>query len=164
MKVSLIAAVARGGIIGRGGQLPWHSPADLRRFRKLTTGHHIVMGRKTFESLDRPLPERTNVIITRKADFHPPGVVVAQSLGEALAVARVAGETEAFVIGGAEIFRLALPLADRLYLTRIDADLVGDTYFPEYEASQWRLVDQSEHPLDEKNPFAMTFLRYERRP
>jgi dihydrofolate reductase len=162
MNVSIIAAIARGGVIGRGGDLPWHLPADLRRFRKLTTGHHILMGRKTFQSLGRPLPERANVVISGQADYDPPGVLVARGLDEALARARAAGETEAFVIGGAEIFRLALPLADRLYLTQIDAEIAGDTYFPDYEASKWRLVEQSEHAADEKNPFPMTFLRYER--
>jgi dihydrofolate reductase len=162
--ISVIAAVARGGVIGRGGQLPWRLPADLRRFRQLTTGHHLLMGRKTFESLGRPLPERTNVVITRQTDFHPPGVAVVPGFDEAIALARQAGETEAFVIGGAEVFRLALPLANRLYLTQIDVEIPGDTYFPKYDATQWRLVEQSHHALDEKNPFPMTYLRYERRP
>lgn len=122
------------------------------------------MGRKTFESLGQPLPERTNVVITRQTDFHAPGVVVAGDLDAAIALAREAGDTEAFLIGGAEIFRLALPLAHRLYLTQIDAEISGDTYFPKYDASHWRLVEQSHHAPDEKNPFPMTFLRYERRP
>ena len=161
MIVSIIAAVARGGVIGRGGQLPWHLPADLRRFRKLTTGHHILMGRKTYESLGRPLPDRTNVVITRQANFQAPVISVARSLDEALELARQAGETEAFVIGGAEIFRLALPFADRLYLTQIDAEVTGDTCFPDYDRSHWRLVERIDYPPDEKNPTPMCFLRYD---
>jgi dihydrofolate reductase len=160
--ISVIAAVARNGVIGRGGELPWHLPADLRRFRKLTTGHHIVMGRKTFETLARPLPERTNVVITRQIGFDAPGAVIAASLDEALAGARQAGETEVFVIGGAEIFRIAIPIADRLYLTQIEGDVPGDTYFPEYDHSQWRLIEQFDRPPDEKNVLPMTFLRYDR--
>jgi dihydrofolate reductase len=162
MIVSVIAAVARGGVIGRGGQLPWHLPADLRRFRKLTTGHHILMGRKTYESLGRPLPERTNVVITRQKNVHPAGVRVATSLDDAVELARQAGETEAFVIGGAEIFRLALPIADRLYVTEIDADVAGDTYFPDYDRSQWQLIERIVSPSDERNPLPMTFLQYDR--
>ena len=162
MIVSVIAAVAHGGVIGRGGQLPWHLPADLRRFRKLTTGHHILMGRKTYESLGRPLPERTNVVITRQAAYRPPEVLVARSLEEAVEMARQAGETEAFVIGGAEIFRLALPTADRIYMTEIDADVAGDTHFPEYDSSRWRLIERTVRPPDARNSLPMTFLQYDR--
>ena len=163
MNVSIIAAIARGGVIGRGGDLPWHLPADLRRFRKLTTGHHILMGRKTFQSLGRPLPERANVVISGQADYDPPGVLVARGLDEALARARAAGETEAFVIGGRQIFELALPHVQRIYWTQVEATVAGDVLFPPIDWQVWRLVSEVPHTADARNEFPCTFRLYERR-
>jgi dihydrofolate reductase len=127
--ISIIAAVASNGAIGRDGKLPWDLPADLRRFRDMTVGHTIIMGRKTYESIGRPLPERRTIVITGKADFTPPGCMTAASLQAALDMA--AGETEVFICGGGEIYRQALPLVDRIYLTLLDCPYDGDTFFPE---------------------------------
>jgi dihydrofolate reductase len=161
MIVSLLAAVADSGVIGRDGQLPWHLPADLRRFRRLTTGRTIVMGRKTHDAIGRPLPQRRTIVLTRQADYHAEGVEVARSLNEALRVA--AGEEEVFVVGGGEIYREALAVADRMYLTIVHAELPGDVRFPEFDLAEWRLVEQVDHPPDERNALAYSFLRYERR-
>ena len=137
-RVSLIAAVAANGVIGRDGALPWHLPEDLKRFKALTLGHHIVMGRKTYESIGRLLPGRTTVIVTRQRDYAVPGAIVATSLEDA--IARCAGDDEVFVIGGAEIYRAALPIADRMYLTLVQAPFEGDTKFPAWETQDWDLI------------------------
>src|SRR5688572_23556704 len=153
MRISIIAAVARNGTIGLDNRLPWRLPADLRHFKSLTMGHHLVMGRKTFESAG-VLPGRNTIVVTRRGlAAPPPGVVVAESLDRALEVARAAGEEEVFVGGGAEIYREALGRADRLYLTRIDADFAGDTTFPDFDPTQWREVEIRSFPSDEKNPY-----------
>lgn len=165
MRVSIIAAVARNGTIGRDNRLPWRLPADLRRFRALTMGHHLVMGRRTFESVGA-LPGRTTIVVTRRglAAAPPAGVEIAGSLEEALAQARAAGEEEVFVAGGAEIYAQALELSDRAYVTRIDADFAGDASFPELDPASWREVDTERHEADGKNPHAYTFTILERRP
>jgi dihydrofolate reductase len=162
MKVSLIAAVAENGVIGRGGQLPWHLAADLQRFKRLTMGHTIIMGRKTWESIGRPLPGRRMIVITRQDDYCAEGLEVASSLDAAIDVA-AARDDEAYVIGGAEIYRQALPRADRLFLTRVQAIVEGDTTFPEFDPSHWRLVESEQHLADDKNEFPVCFERYERK-
>lgn len=129
MIISIIAAVASNGVIGRDGGLPWHLPVDLRRFRELTVGHAVIMGRKTYESIGRPLPDRRTIVMSRQPYAGPSGVVVAGSLQGALALA--AGESEVFICGGGEIYRQALPLADRIYLTRLDRPYEGDVQFPD---------------------------------
>ena len=126
--LSLIVAASRNGVIGAGGKLPWHLPADLQRFKKLTMGHPILMGRKTFKSIGKPLPGRTNIVITRQEGFQACGAAVAHSLEEALQMCEK--EAEVFVIGGAEIYKQALPLADKIYLTRVEQDFEGDTFLP----------------------------------
>lgn len=136
--LTLIAAVARNGVIGMDNRLPWHLPADLKHFKELTTGHAVIMGRKTWESLPekfRPLPGRRNIVVTRNGDYCAKGATVSMSLPDALAAA---GGDEAFVIGGAELYKAALPLADRLQLTEIDAAYEGDTWFPAIDTSVWR--------------------------
>ncbi len=136
--LTVIAAVARNGVIGKDNALPWHLPADLKRFKALTTGHTVIMGRKTWESLPekfRPLPGRQNIVVTRNAGYAASGATVATSLPAALALAR---GTQAFVIGGAKLYRVALALADRLELTEISRDYEGDTFFPARDAKQWR--------------------------
>ena len=164
-RITLIAAMARNRAIGLDNRLPWRLPADLKRFKALTTGHAIVMGRRTYDSIGQPLPWRSTIVITRQTQYAPPGVVVAHSLDEALERAREGGETdEIFVAGGEEIFRLALGLgrADRIQLTRIDRDFPSDTFFPEIEESEWRLVEREDHPATHAVPFAFSFLVYDR--
>lgn len=161
----MIAAMARNRTIGVDNRLPWRLPADLKRFKALTTRHAMVMGRRTFDSIGGPLPWRSTVVITRQPDYAPPGVLVAHSLEEGLERAREAGETEEiFVAGGEEIFRLAfdLGLADRLQLTWIDQDFAGDTFFPAFDESQWRLVAREDHAATPTVPFAFSFLVYDR--
>jgi dihydrofolate reductase len=159
MRVSLIAAMAKNRAIGLGNGLPWHLPPDLRRFKALTTGHTLIMGRKTFETLKGPLPWRTTIVVTRRADYAPAGVLVARSIDEALS--RAEGD-EVFVAGGEDIFRQTLHRADRLYLTRIDRDFTGDTFFPEYEESAWRLAEREHHEATPEIPFAYSFEVWER--
>ena len=160
MTISLIAAVARNGVIGREGRLPWRLPDDLARFRDLTIGHHVLMGRRTHESIGRPLPGRTNLVLSRDPAYAAPGCRLARSIDEALGEAREAGETEIFVIGGASVYRSTLPIASRLYLTRVEADVPGDVRFPEIDPRQWREVEREDHPADERHehPFAFTVL------
>ena len=164
MRISIIAVLASNGVIGRDNRLPWHLGTDLKRFKALTTGHHLVMGRKTFESLGKPLPGRTTVVITRQKAFSaPPGVVVVASIDEALRVAGQRGDDEVFIAGGGEIYRQALHLADRMYLTRIHAEVEGDTTFPEFDdVSEWNLTDSEHFEADENNDYPFSFLTYER--
>lgn len=139
MKVSIIVAVAANGVIGNKGKIPWHLPDDLKRFKKITTGHHIIMGRKTHESIDKPLPDRTNVIVTNNHNYtcHKECIVV-HSVSAALEMAEKSDEEEAFVIGGAEIYKQVLPIADRIYMTKIDKNFKGNTYFPKVDTSEWK--------------------------
>ena len=143
--------------IGVEGRLPWHLPADLKRFKSLTMGHHLIMGRKTFESIGRPLPGRTTIIVTRDQSFQPEGCLVAHSLETALEFARLDLENDVFVIGGAEIFVQAIELADRIYLTQVHSSLPADVYFPEFAAADWLETDSEYHPADEKNRYPFTF-------
>ena len=161
MIVSLIAAVARNGVIGVDGDLPWHLPADLAFFKRTTMGHPVVMGRRTWAEVGRPLPGRPNVVLTRDPTFEVPGARVVASLDEAFAPWRDT-EEEVFVIGGGEVYRLALPVADRLWLTRIHADVEGDTTFPEFADSEWGRVWSEEHPADARHEWPFTFERWER--
>ena len=158
--ISLIAAAARNNVIGKGNALPWDLPADLKHFRETTAGHTVIMGRKTFESIGRPLPKRRNVVITRQPDYNPEGVEVVSSLETAITM--IPDGEEAFVIGGGEIFKQALPLADRVYLTRVEADVAGDAYFPALEPAEWRETSRREGPVDAKNALPHTFLVLER--
>lgn len=168
MTLSLIAAMSENRVIGRAGGLPWRMPADMARFKRLTTGHPAIMGRRTFDSMKSPLPGRTNIVVTRRRDFAPaPGVLVAHDLAEAIRLARTApggGEVgEIFIIGGGEIYALALPRADRIHLTVIHARIEGDAFFPEFDEQAWRLTHDERREADEKNEFACSFRIYERR-
>ena len=136
--IALIAAVARNGVIGIDNRLPWRIPEDLKRFRTLTTGHSIIMGRRTWESIARPLPDRENIIVTRRPDFRAAGAQSAGSLNDALEI--VALPEPVFIIGGEALYRAALPVADMLYLTEIDKDFEGDARFPDFDRAAWRLV------------------------
>lgn len=157
--ISLIAAIARNRVIGLNNTLPWHLPEDLKRFRALTTGHHIIMGRKTYESLNRLLPDRTTVIVTRNPDYHVPGALVAASLSRAIALCD--GDAEVFLIGGTELYREALQFADRLYITAIDAEFEGDAFFPEFDQATWQEIAREQHISLEGLRFA--YLIYQRK-
>lgn len=159
--VSLIVARARNGVIGRDNTLPWHLREDLKRFKAQTLGKPILMGRKTFESIGRPLPGRTNIVLTRDPDWSAPGVIAVRSVEEALAQA--SGARELVTIGGAEVYRLVMPLARRVYLTNVQADVPGDTYFPELDPTQWADVDCTAQPADAHNDYPVTFVTLERR-
>ena len=157
---ALIAAIARNGVIGADNALPWRLPADLRRFRSLTTGHTIIMGRKTWESLRQALPERQNVVVTRKAGYGAAGATVVTSLDAALAAAT--RPAPIFCIGGGELFRAALPRADALYLTEIDRDYAGDATFPPFERAAWREVARETHVPVAADDIGYTFVTYRR--
>lgn len=159
--LSLLAAVAANGVIGKDNALPWHLPADLKRFKALTLGHPIIMGRKTFQAIGRALPGRHNIVVTRQPDYRAPGCTVATSLAAALGCARDADEV--FVIGGAELYRAALPLAERLYLTEIAAAFDGDARFPDYDRAAWHEVSREHQAAGVAAPFAFDFVRYDRR-
>ena len=158
--LSLIVAVAQNGVIGDRNALLWHISEDLKHFKALTSGHPVVMGRKTYEPLGRPLPNRTNVVISRQ-ELEIPGCRVVHSLDEALAL--FPGDEEVFIIGGAQIYAEALPRADRFYLTRVFHDYEGDTRFPEWDEAQWRLVSSEAFPCGREYPWPFTFECWERR-
>lgn len=158
MIVSLVAAMSENRVIGRGGGLPWRLPQDLQFFKKLTVDHTVIMGRKTFDEIKHPLDNRRNVVITRNAAFKPHGVTVVPTLEEALALG--ATEREVFVIGGGEIYRLALPRADRLYLTVVHATVEGDTFFPQFDTTAWALDEEERHEADARHAYPFSFRRY----
>jgi len=160
MKVSIIVAAAENNAIGKDNQLICKLSADLKRFKALTMGHHIIMGRKTFESIGRPLPGRRSVIITRNTDYKQEGCLVVHSLEEALALC---DDDEVFVIGGGEIYNQAFSLADRLYLTRINAVIEGDTHIPNVSEQQWKEISREDYLKDAKNECDYSFVDYERR-
>lgn len=156
--ICLVAAVAANRVIGAGGGLPWRLPQDLQHFKRLTLGGTLIMGRRTWESIGRALPGRRSIVVTRRAGFAAPGAEVASSLEDALA--RCAGEKAAFVVGGAELYRLALPLADTLFLTEIHRDFAGDVRFPEFDRSRWREAEREARRAPDGMRF--DFVRYER--
>jgi len=175
MKLSMIAAMARNRVIGRCGRLPWHLPDDLKRFRELTMGKPVIVGRKTFESFGRALPGRVNIVLSRDPNFNPcrensettsresfrTVCLVARSPAEALALAEKKAE-EAFIIGGAKVFEIFLPLVDTLYLTCVEAEVEGDSFFPPFEHLGFKEVDRVFHPSDGRHAFGFSFLRLER--
>jgi dihydrofolate reductase len=160
--LAIIAAVAANGIIGDGNRLPWRLPDDLRRFRALTTGHAVIMGRRTWESLGRPLPDRQNIVVTRRADLAAPGAEAAPSLAAALA--RVRLPAPAFCIGGGELYRAALPLAEVLYLTEIERAFPGDVAFPAFDREAWQETARERHAVAGPDGFAYAFVTYRRTP
>jgi dihydrofolate reductase len=160
MRIALIAALDRNGLIGRDNDLPWHLPADLQHFKRTTMGKPILMGRLTWESLGRPLPGRHNIVLTRDPGYRADGATVVASIDAALAAA---GDVdEAMVIGGAAFYRAMLPRAERLYLTRIDAAFEGDAWFPEIDPDAWRETAREQHPADERNPHPYAFVTLDR--
>ncbi|GAB3838413.1 dihydrofolate reductase [Hymenobacter jeollabukensis] len=159
---AIVVARADNGVIGRDNQLPWHLPADLRHFKQLTSGHPVVMGRRTFESIGRPLPNRRNIVVTRQVDWRAEGVETAHSVLAALEAAR-ASDAEVFVIGGAEIYREALPAVDTVYLTEVHHAPAGDAVLPDFPAETWREESRERHEPDEKHAYAFSFVTLRRR-
>ncbi|HET9475716.1 MAG TPA: dihydrofolate reductase [Steroidobacteraceae bacterium] len=159
--VTLIVAVADSGVIGRDNSLPWHLPADLQRFKRITMGKPILMGRKTFESIGKPLPGRENIVVTRDTNYRRDGIRVVHDAGSALRAAGVAPEV--MVIGGAELFRAFLPLAGRIHLTRVHGNIAGDVMWPALDERAWRVVEREVHAADERHAYAMTFEVWEKR-
>lgn len=162
MRVSIVVAWAQDRIIGRGTELPWHLPDDLRHFKELTMGHHLIVGRRTWESIGRPLPGRRMVVVSRGAPRLPPEVELMPSLREALSLAAGRGETEGFVAGGARLYAAALRRAERIYLTRIDATVEGDIRFPDIDWGHWRLTGREEHPADDRHAHPFRFEIWDR--
>lgn len=157
----MIAAAAENNALGKNNDLLWHLPDDFKRFKQMTTNHYIIMGRKTFESFPRPLPNRTHVVITRQPEYYYENVIVVEGLAEALAC--VPDGEDSFIIGGGEIYKLALPFVDKIELTRIHAQFEADTYFPELDSKEWELTDKQYHPKDDKHLYDFTYETYERR-
>lgn len=160
-RISIIVAAALNQAIGKDNQLLWHLPNDLRFFKRTTTGHPIVMGRKTYESVGKPLPNRRNIVISRQTDHHAEGIETVQSLDEAIELAS-RDTDEIFVVGGAAIYALALERTDRIYLTQVHASPEADTFFPEFDEAAWNLVSRETYPSDERHAYPYTFLVYDR--
>lgn len=166
MTISLIAALSRNRVIGKDNDLPWNLPDDMKYFMQTTSKHHVIMGRKNYESIPekfRPLPNRTNIVVTRQRGFEAPGCIVVHTLGSALAAAREGNDDEIFIIGGAKIFSQSLEVTQRMYLTEIDAIIEGDILFPEYDPSDWIEISRQHHPADERHAYAFDFVVYDRK-
>nr|AIA10490.1 dihydrofolate reductase [uncultured bacterium] len=165
MIVSAIAALSQNRVIGKNNDLPWKLPDDMKFFMETTKGHHVVMGRKNYDSLKgkfKPLPDRTNIVITRQSELDAPGCIVLHNIPEALLVANKNAEQECFIIGGSDIYKLAMPHTNRLYLTEIQATIEGDTFFPEFNKKEWHEVSRKHHPADERHAYAFDFVIYEK--
>ncbi|MDX1542902.1 MAG: dihydrofolate reductase [Christiangramia sp.] len=159
--LTIIAAAAENNALGKDNDLVWHLPDDFKRFKRLTSGHHIIMGRKTFESFPKLLPDRTHVIITRKEDYKPEGTIVVHSLEEAIRASKL--DEQPFIIGGGEIYKMGMDVADKIELTRVHGEFDADTYFPEIDENEWELVKEEFHAKDERHKYAFTYLTYERK-
>lgn len=162
MTISAIVATAKGNVIGKDNDIPWYLPADLKYFKKQTLNHHIIMGRKTYQSIGRPLPKRTNIVITRDPFFIATNCIVCSSVEDALEIAQDNGEQEAFIIGGGMIYELTQQYWDRVYLTEVDLEVEGDIYFPALKEEEWKLISSNPQKADEKNEFDYTFKIFER--
>lgn len=165
MIISLIAALSENNVIGKNNDLPWHLPDDMKYFMQTTKGHHCIMGRKNYESIPekfRPLPNRTNIVVTRQPHFHAPGCITVNSLEHGLSMAKENGEQEVFIIGGSDIYTLGMQHADRLYLTEIKTTLEGDTHFPAYKKSEWIEISRKHHAPDDRHKFSFDFVVYEK--
>ena len=165
MTISLIAALTKNRVIGKNNDLPWHLPDDMKYFMQTTKGHHVIMGRKNYESIPekfRPLPNRTNIVVTRQKNFSAPNCIVVNSIEEGLQIAKANQEKETFIIGGAEIYNQGFSQANKLYLTEIQTSLEGDTYFPEFNKNQWKEISRTHHLADERHKFAFDFVVFER--
>lgn len=161
MMISVVVAADERQGIGIHNKLPWKLRSDLQYFRNLTTGHHIIMGRNTYESIGKPLPNRVNIVLSSQKDFNPEQVIVRSSLHDAIEFARDAGETECMVIGGAALYNQILPFADRIYLTRVHANCTCDVFFPEMAHDEWKLISSEKHPKDDNNEYSYSFEVYD---
>lgn len=161
MQIILVAAHAQNRVIGKDNELVWRLPKDFKHFKELTLGHPIIMGRKTFESLGKPLPGRTSIIVTRDIQYQQEGCIVVYSLGEGIEEARKL-DNEIYIIGGAQIYKQALPIANRMYLTEVKASPEGDTYFPEFSTKDWKETARTSFPKDEKHDYAFDFVTWEK--
>ncbi len=159
--LTIIAAAGENNELGKDNDLVWHLPGDFRRFKKITSGHHIIMGRKTFESFPQPLPDRTHVVITRRDNYKKSGIVVVHSLERAVELTE--DDPQPFIIGGGEIYKIGIDLADKIELTRVHGTFEADTFFPDIDENEWDLVSEDYHPRDEKHDYAFTYLTYERK-
>lgn len=157
----MIAAAAENNALGKDNEMVWHLPNDFKRFKQLTTGHHIIMGRKTFESFPKPLPNRTHIIITRQKDYQPDNCIVVSSMSEALE--KTPKNEDVFIIGGGEIYHLGLPVADKIELTRVHSEFMADAFFPKLNPEEWQLEKEEFHPKDEKHNFDFTFQTFVRK-
>lgn len=155
--------MAENRVIGKDNRIPWHLSSDLKYFKRTTLHHHVIMGRKSFQSIGKPLPKRTNIVVTRDLFFTASNVLIARSVEEALTIAEENGEEEAFIIGGGQIYQQSLPLWDRLYLTLVETEVEGDVYFPELNPDEWKLVAEEQHRAGEKDAYDFKFQVYERR-
>lgn len=155
--IALVVAASENNVIGDNGNLPWHLPKDLKFFKDLTWGMVIIMGRKTYEAIEKPLPGRVNVVMTSKADWEREGVLVAHTVNEALRIAKSTNCKDYYVIGGGEIFKEFLPITDRIYMTRVHAEVEGDAFFPEFSTNEFHLVSSKRYEKDEKHQFSFTF-------
>jgi dihydrofolate reductase len=163
MRIALIAAASTNNVIGKDNDLPWHLPDDFRHFKRTTKGHHVIMGRRTWESQgQKPLPHRVNLVVSSRRDYPIEGATLVHSLDEALTIARAAGDDEAFVIGGTRLYAEALGVADRVYLTRVHTQVEGDAHFPAYDPQQWRELEREAHEADARHAHAFTILTLER--
>lgn len=163
MTISAIVATAKDNVIGKDNNIPWYLPADLKYFKKTTMGHPIIMGRKSFISIGRPLPKRTNIIITRDPFFMASGCIVVHSLAEAIDVAKANGEEEIFIIGGGQIYEQAMPFLHKIYLTEVEVEVEGEIYFPKINEDEWKEIARERHAPDEKNEYAYSFVVLERK-
>ena len=162
MTISLIVAISKNRAIGIDNQIPWYLPADLKYFKRTTLGHHILMGRKSYLSIGKPLPRRTNLVLTRNTFFTAAGIQVVHSIEEGIELAKAAGEDELFIIGGGEIYRQSMELVDRMYITEVDIETEGDTFFPKIDESRWELSSEEHHKADERNKWNYCFKVYDR--
>jgi dihydrofolate reductase len=165
MIISMIAALTKNRVIGKNNDLPWKLPDDMKFFMETTKGHHVILGRKNYDSIPpkfKPLPNRTNIVVTRQKNFHAPGCIVVDSVEKGLKIAKEHNEQETFIIGGAEIYKLGLPHADRLYLTEIEAVIEGDTYFPPIDEGKWRETSRIHHGKNDRHAYSFDFVIYDK--
>ncbi|MGK7397929.1 MAG: dihydrofolate reductase [Candidatus Cyclobacteriaceae bacterium M3_2C_046] len=160
---SLIVAKSDNNVIGKDNDLVWHMPEDQKYFKRTTLNHYVIMGRKTFESMNKPLPKRTNVVVTRRRNYRPEGAIVVNDLSTALEIAAKEHQQEVFILGGGEIYKQSIPLVDRMYITEVKAEFEGDTFFPELDYSGWKEIKREEHQPDLLNPYPYAFVVWERK-
>ena len=156
--ITIIAAAGSNNELGKDNDLVWHLPDDFKRFKKLTTGHHIIMGRKTFQSFPKPLPNRIHIVITRNTNYHPEGAIIVHSMTEALELSK--DDDQAFIIGGGEIYKLGMKIADKIELTRVNSSFEADTFFPEIPSDDWKLISEEFHLKDEKHKFDFSYQTF----